>query len=109
MIRLMRNVRSYARTLIATVLLAGWPAMAGAEAVGGAALALHPDAYWYNNENHASTSVQPTAAPVVEATQETWDTALALHPDAYWYNNENHTPSTPEVSTPSMELASGRR
>ncbi len=109
MIRPMSNVRSYARTLMVTVLLAGWPAMAGAEAVGDAGLALHPDAYWYNNENHASTSVQPTAAPVVEAAQETWDTALALHPDAYWYNNENHTPSAPEASTPSVELASGPR
>ncbi len=109
MISPIRNVRNHARTLMAIVLLAGWPVVAGAEAIGATALVLHPDAYWYNNENHAPTSVQAPTAPVVETTPETREAALVLHPDAYWYNNENHTPSAPEASTSPLQLASPAR
>ncbi len=109
MIRPIINVRKQVRTLMAIVLLAGWPAVAGAEAIGATALVLHPDAYWYNNENHASSSLQATTATGgVEATgdsTETAATALVLHTDAYWYNNENHAGPSAEAATPSVELA----
>ncbi len=112
MTRALSGVSKQVRTLMAIVLLTSWPAVVGAEEIGGTALYLHPDAYWYNNENHASASLQAPTAPVVKAPRqaaETWDTALVLHPDAYWYNNENHTPTTPAASTPSVELASRPR
>jgi hypothetical protein len=109
MIRPISNVRRHARTLMAIVLLAGWPAVAGAEAIGDTALVLHPDAYWYNNENHTPSAIQAPTPSVVETTPETWGTARVLHPDAYWYNNENHALSAPEASTPSVHLASPAR
>jgi len=63
MIRPISNVRRHTRTLMAIVLLAGWPAVAGAEELGNTALVLHPDAYSYDNEGHASSWGQTTTAP----------------------------------------------
>ena len=113
MIRPISRVRKQVRTLMAIVLLAGWPAVAGAEELGNTALVLHPDAYWYDNEGHASSSGQTTTTPGrVQArgqVTETWDTTMVLHPDAYWYNGESHPPRTPEASTPAVQLASPAR
>jgi hypothetical protein len=99
MIRPISNVRRHARTLMAIVLLGGWPAVAGAGAIGDTALVLHTDAYWYNNENHSPGSVQAPTPSVVETTPETWDTTMVLHPDAYSYDNEGHASSWGQTTT----------
>ncbi len=76
-----------------TILLAAWPPMVHAEGFGDNTMALHPDAYWYNNEDHGNFIPGSTPSAVIETTvqsKEAANTALALHPDAYWYNNEDH-------------------
>ena len=65
MTRALSGVGKHARTLMAIVLLAGWTAVVGAEEFGGTALYLHPDAYWYNNENH-TPSTPAASTPSVE-------------------------------------------
>ena len=65
MTRALRSVRKQMQTLMAIVLLAGWPAVVGADEIGSGALYLHPDAYWYNNENR-TPSTPAASTPSVE-------------------------------------------
>ncbi len=90
-------------TLTTIMLLAASPAMVRAESMSGNAMALHPDAYWYNNEDHGNFTPGSTPSAVIETTvqsKEAANTALALHPDAYWYNNEDHGNFTPGSTLP---------
>ncbi len=105
----MRHIMGFTKrlvTLTTIMLLAAWPAMVRAEGMSGNAMALHPDAYWYNNEDHGNFIPGSTPSAVIETTvqsTEVADTTLALHPDAYWYNNEDHGKAL-QASTPPKGL-----